>query len=298
MAVSLQTPMDVANEFATFAFIVKQFLNRVATATLVTVKACTNSGGLSPYGFVDVIPLVSQVNPVDGTTTPHGTVYRLPYFRIQGGVSAAIIDPEPNDIGLAIFAMRDISAVKTNPAQAVANANADKGTPPGSFRQMDMADGLYVGGFLNGVPTQYVQFLQAGAGIKLVSPTNVTIQAPEVDVNATTKVVVTSPEIDLTASTVVNIQAPTINLKGAVAQTAGNVTMAQQLTVTGATALNGGLAVTGGTGATVTGTVAVTGSVSATVDVTANGKSLHNHTHPPGSYTAGATAVTGNSAPP
>lgn len=288
--------MDVANEFATFAFIVKQFMNRVATATLVTVKACTNSGGLSPYGFVDVIPLVNQVTG-DGTNVPHGTVYRLPYFRIQGGANAIIMDPEKDDIGLAIFAMRDISAVKADPAKAVANATA-KGTPPGSLRQLDMADGLYIGGFLNGTPTQYLQFLQAGAGVKLVSPTKVTVQAPEVDVTASTKVVVTSPEIDLTASSVVTIQAPTINLKGAVVQTAGDVTMAQQLTVAGATALNDGVAVTGGSGATVTGTVAVTGSVTATVDVTAAGKSLHNHTHGPGSYTAGATPVSGNSAAP
>src|SRR5581483_6151026 len=145
MAVSNQTPMDVANEFATFAFIIRQFLNRVSTATLVTVKACTNTGGLSPYGFVDVIPLVSQINPTDGSTTPHGTVYRLPYFRIQGGANAVIMDPEKGDVGLAIFAMRDISAVKTDPAQAVSNATAGKGTPPGSLRQMDMADGLYIG---------------------------------------------------------------------------------------------------------------------------------------------------------
>lgn len=284
MAVSVQTPADVANEYATTAFIIRQFLNRVATATLVTVKACTNSGGLSPYGLVDVIPLVSQINPVDGTTTPHGTVSRLPYFRIQGGANAVIMDPEAGDVGLAIFAMRDISAVKANPAQAVSNANAAKGTPPGSLRQLDMADGLYVGGFLNGVPTQYIQFLQAGAGVKIVSPTKVTVQAPEIDLTAGTKVVVTSPEIDLTASTVVNIQAPTINLEGAVVQTAGNVTMADNVAVAGNASVGGGL--------TVTGTTSGTGAASFAGGVTGAGKVLQTHTH------SGVTTGGGTSGPP
>lgn len=289
MAVSLQTPADVANEYATTAFIIRQFLNKVATATLVTVKACTNDGGLSAYGFVDVIPLVNQITG-DGTNVPHGTIYRLPYFRIQGGANAIIMDPEKGDIGLAIFAMRDISAVKTNPAQAVSNANAAKGTPPGSLRQLDMSDGLYIGGFLNGVPTQYIQFLQSGGGIKVVSPTKITAQAPEIDLNASTKVVVTSPEIDLTASTVVNIQAPTINLKGAVAQTAGNVTMADNLAVAGDASVGGGL--------TVTGTTSGTGAASFAGGVTGAGVVLQTHEHPAGTLVAGSTAVTGNTAPP
>lgn len=274
MAVSLQSPADVANEYATFAFIVRQFLNKAATAQLVTVKACTNSGGLSPWGTVDVIPLVNQVTG-DGTNVAHGTVYRLPYSRIQGGQNAIIIDPEKGDVGLAVFAMRDISAVKADPAQAVANAQAGKGTPPGSLRILDMADGLYFGGFMNVVPAQYIQFLQAGAGIKVVSPAKVTIQAPE---------------IDLTASTVVNIQAPTINLKGTVAQTAGNVTAAQNLTVTGDVGVGGGL--------TVTGTTSGTGAADFTGGVTGAGKVLQTHTHPAGTLVAGATPVTGNTASP
>jgi len=199
MAVSLQTPADVANEYATMAFIIRQFLNRVATSTLVTVKACTNDGALATYGFVDVVPLINQVTG-DGTNIPHGTIYRLPYFRVQGGRNAVIIDPEPGDVGLAIFAMRDISAVKTDPVQAVANANAAKGTPPGSQRQTDMADGLYVGGFLNAVPVQYVQFLQGAAGITVLSPTNVTAQASEVDLVAGVQVVGDTPVLTTTGN--------------------------------------------------------------------------------------------------
>jgi hypothetical protein len=40
---------------------------------------------------------------------------------------------------------------------------------------------MYVGGFLNGVPAQYVQFTPTG--INVVSPSKVTITAPNVEVD-------------------------------------------------------------------------------------------------------------------
>lgn len=176
MAVSLQQPFDVADDYHALAFIIQQLLTRVATVTLVKVVACTNNGGLAPFGFVDVIPLVNQVTG-DRQSVPHGTLYRLPYARLQGGANAVILDPQADDIGLALFCSRDISAVKADPAAAVANANAGKGgAPPGSARMYDMADGLYIGGLLNGTPEQYVQF--NAAGVTIVSPTEITLQAP------------------------------------------------------------------------------------------------------------------------
>jgi len=195
-AVSLQTPQDVANDYATLVFVIQQLLNRVATVTLVKVVSCTNDGGVSPFGFVNVIPLVNQMAGSNRQAVPHGTLYRLPYFRLQGGTNAVILDPQPDDIGLAAFCMRDISAVKSDPAAAVANANAGKGgANPGSQRQFNMADGLYIGGFLNGTPAQYVQF--NADGITLHSPTKVRVEAPAVEVAGSTSVLVQSPSITL-----------------------------------------------------------------------------------------------------
>ena len=139
----------------------------MSTWTLVQVVAVTNSGGLSPVGFVDVQPLVSQVDGI-GQSTPHGILSHLPYFRIQGGKNAVIIDPEVGDIGIVVFADHDISAVKNARGQA----------NPGSGRRFDMADGMYFGGSLNAAPTQYVQFTPSG--INVVSPTAVTIKAPSI----------------------------------------------------------------------------------------------------------------------
>jgi hypothetical protein len=147
------------------AFLVRQILTETHTATLVQIVSCTNAGTDSAVGFVDVQPLVDQLDGT-GKPVPHGPLHKLPYLRMQGGASAVILDPQPGDIGIAIFAERDISRVKANKAQAA----------PGSFRKFDMADGLYIGGVLNGVPTQYVAF--TASGISIVSPGAVDIQSP------------------------------------------------------------------------------------------------------------------------
>lgn len=173
-------PSSSTSQFNALSFLVNQILNARNIATLVQIKAVTNSGGLSPVGFVDVVPLVSQL---DGhkNAVPHGIVHNIPYFRLQGGTSAIILDPQVGDIGLAVFADRDISAVKAS--RAAAN--------PGSGRRSDKADGLYVGGFLNGTPAQYVQF--SAGGIAMVSPTAINLTAPTVALNAGTSVAINSP---------------------------------------------------------------------------------------------------------
>lgn len=278
MATPVQTDADVATGYAALEFTIRSILNRTATAELVKVKSCTNSGGVSPYGFVDVVPMVNQIAG-DGSSIPRGVIYRLPYQRIQGGHNAVIIDPKAGDIGLAVFAMRDTSAIKADPVRAVALATGTDGTPPGSARVYDPADGMYFGGFLNGAPTNYVR-----------------VSDDEIEVHHGTKVIVTAPEIDLTASTVVNIQAPTINLKGAVAQTAGDVTMAQNLAVAGNETVTGNASVGGNL--TVTGTSTGTGAASFAGGVTGAGIVLQTHHHLPGTYVAGATPVTGNAGNP
>ena len=181
------TPLAGFGDFNTLQFAFRQAAARMHTATLVQVVRCTNSGTAAAVGFVDVQPLVNMLDG-SGNAVPHGVLHSLPYLRIQGGANAVIIDPQAGDIGIAVFAERDISSVKNTKAQA----------NPGSYRVFDMADGLYLGGMLNGTPTQYVQFSSAGIGI--VSPTAVQVQAPTVEVTATTSATVTAPSISLGAS--------------------------------------------------------------------------------------------------
>lgn len=172
------------DEYGAMMFVIQQALARISTATVVRVVAVTNAGGLAPVGFVDVQPLVNQLDG-SGNAVPHGVLHHLPYFRLQGGADAVILDPKVGDLGIAVFASRDISAVKASKAQA----------NPGSWRSHDMADGLYVGGLLNGTPVQYVQF--TAGGINVVSPSKVTVTAPDIEMNASTRCAVNSPQIVL-----------------------------------------------------------------------------------------------------
>lgn len=165
-------PWSTWGQYNNIIFAVQRALAKMQTATLVKIISCTNAGDVSPFGFVDVLPLVNQI---DGSNppnpTPHGTVHGLPYLRMQGGSNAIILDPQPGDIGVAVFASRDISQIKST---------QDQGNP-GSFRSFDFADGIYLGGVLNGTPVQYIRF--SAEGIELVSPTAITLTAPEIVVN-------------------------------------------------------------------------------------------------------------------
>lgn len=162
-------PSTDSSDFTATAFLIQQALLKMQTITLVKVLA-VHGGGVGPVGSVDVQPLVNQMTG-DRTAVAHGTIFGIPYFRVQGGDNAIVCDPHVGDVGLCAFASRDISAVKAT--RAVAN--------PGSFRAFDWADGLYFGGFLNLTPTQYLSF--DGTGIKLVSPVKVTVQAPVIEID-------------------------------------------------------------------------------------------------------------------
>jgi len=162
-------PSETSGEYNATRFLVMQLLAEVRTVALVQVKSCTNAGGVASVGFVDVQPLVNQIDG-SGKGTPSGIIKGLPYVRIQGGMNAVILDPEIGDIGIALFADRDSSRVKAT----------KKAANPGSRRKFDQADGLYIGGVLNGVPQQYVRF--ESGGMTLVSPTAVNIEAPAVNI--------------------------------------------------------------------------------------------------------------------
>lgn len=173
-AVPLQKPSDTASQYGALQFVIESILRRVQTAMPVKVMAVTNDGGVEPVGRVDVLPLINQVTG-DGTAVPHATIFNVPYSRLQGGTNAVILDPQVGDVGVCVFASRDMSAVKADPQAAVVNGGAQ----PGSQRTYNFADGIYLGGILNGVPEQFVQF--HADGIRVYSPTKVTLEAPLIE---------------------------------------------------------------------------------------------------------------------
>lgn len=150
-----QTPSKGNGHFNALDFIISQYLATVRGAAIVQVKACTNTNDLSPIGTVDVQPLVNQLDGASNAV-PHGTIPKLPYCRVQGGINGIICDPAVGDIGIAVFADRDISNVKKTKAQA----------NPGSYRRNDWADGVYLFTVISSAPPQqYVQFTADGINI-------------------------------------------------------------------------------------------------------------------------------------
>lgn len=146
-----QHPWDGNSDYSKILAAARTLIALINVATPVKVVAVDASGGIAPAGTVDVLPLVSQIDGI-GNATPHSTVFGLTYFRLQGGDNAVIIDPKVGDVGFAVFADRDISAVKAAKAQAL----------PGSRRRFSLADGVYLGAILREAPKSYIWFAPDG----------------------------------------------------------------------------------------------------------------------------------------
>jgi len=120
-------------------YIIERMIGRAYTISLVKVVS-VQAGGVGPVGFLSATDLLQQV---DGNNQgiPNQPMENIPYFRLQGGANAVIMDPKPGDIGLAAFCRRDITVTKQSKEEG----------PPPSLRAHDVSDGLYIGGLLNGV---------------------------------------------------------------------------------------------------------------------------------------------------
>ena len=184
-------PADNSSDIGRLNFIMTAAMSGLRTAMPVIVKAVTNSGGVSPIGYVNVQPLVSGM---DGNKNlmPHGTIYNVPYMRIQGGSNGIILDPVVGDIGIATVCDRDISTVK----------NSSKVSAPGSVRKNDMSDMVYLMTIIGSAPTQYVQF--NSSGITITSPVNVTVNAPTAIVNSSTSVTMNTPILKVSGDIIDN----------------------------------------------------------------------------------------------
>lgn len=233
-------------------FFVKSIIKRtVSTAIPVRVDRVDRAGDGSGALYVDATPLVCQTN-ADGNAIDSVSIPRLPYFRLQHGTAAIIVDPKPGDVGLAVFAQQDVSKLT--------GGNTPVG--PGSFRCFDMSDGFYIGGFWGQTPTTFIRVEDTG-DITITAPQTVTVNTEAVTVNCSTATV--------NASGSITFNTPSSTFTGNV-EIQGTLNVAMQITG------EGGLAVSGGSGAVVTG------------DVTADGISLKSHVHPgvePGSGSTG-----------
>lgn len=160
--VGQSNPFSDASDYNMLSFIIARALDEVQTVSLVRVTAVDTAAQT-----VDVTVLVNLVTGAN-IQVPHAVISARPYFRLQGGTNAIIIDPAADDIGVMVFGSRDLSAVIA--AKGTAN--------PGSQRRFSWSDGIYFGTVLSATALQYVKI--DATGVTIVSPTAVKIQAPTI----------------------------------------------------------------------------------------------------------------------
>lgn len=153
---------------AEFEAIVRSLMGKNHTLMLGEVMAITQeASSTTAVGYLSVRPMVFMV---DGSNNNYAraTINNVPFFRLQAGGNAVILNPKVGDIGLIAYCERDISMVKRNKKQAA----------PNSRRQFNINDAVYLGGMLNGAPTQYIQFTDDKIIVKARS--EIILDAPQV----------------------------------------------------------------------------------------------------------------------
>lgn len=178
MADNLFTPTSAqTSEAESFSYIFKILLSGAFFIELVEVLAVR---GVAPNLVVDILPLVTRTDP-SGAMIDNSPVFNVPVWRLQRGDSAVIMDPVAGDIGLATICDRDNSIVRINRKQSV----------PGSKRTHSKSDAVYLGGVLNGQPSQFIEF--ADGAINITTPNPVNINCSSVNITAPDGVNMTTP---------------------------------------------------------------------------------------------------------
>ncbi|BDS20770.1 oxidoreductase [Enterobacter roggenkampii] len=185
MADYLFTPTSAQTSDAeNLSYVFKKLLSGVFFIELVEVLAVR---GVAPNLVVDVLPLVTRTDP-SGAMIDNSPVFNVPVWRLQRGESAVIMDPVAGDIGLAAICDRDNSIARINRKQSV----------PGSKRTHSKSDAIYLGGVLNGQPSQFIEF--ADGAINITTPNPVNITCSSANITAPDGVNVTTPTMHVTGN--------------------------------------------------------------------------------------------------
>lgn len=185
MADSLFAPTSAQTSDAeSLSYVFKRLLSGAFFIELVEVMAVR---GEAPNLVVDVMPLVTRTDP-SGAMIPNSEAFNVPVFRLQRGNSAIIMNPVVGDIGMIAVCDRDNSVARANRKQSV----------PGSKRTHSKSDALYLGGFLNSAPDQFIEF--ADGAINITTPNPVNITCSSANVTAPDGVTVTTPNMHVTGN--------------------------------------------------------------------------------------------------
>jgi phage baseplate assembly protein gpV len=182
-----------ATDYQRLTFVIMQLLGRVITIVPVRVVAVYGAGTLTSCPTVDVQPLLDQ-RTGDDVGVSHVTVFGVPAWRLQSGTVAVVVDPNQGDVGLMLVAYRDTSNLRAaDKASPGSLQGGSKTYQTGSAAQFDWGSGFYLGGWLNGAASQYIQL----------------------------------------TSSLCKIVAPSINLNGLTIDSSGNLSTSGNITTTG-----------------------------------------------------------------
>ena len=187
-----RTPASGNSLTNTLDLFIESRLARVSTAIPVRVDSVEKAEGPDgPAGYVSVTPLICRIDGWNNTLSP-ASVPRLPYFRLQAGTAAVIMDPNPGDLGLAVFAEADCSGLPQGEEHP-------EPVRPASFRSYSKADGFYVGGFLGRTPETWIELDPEGKNITIHGPETVKVECKNAVVNAEESAKVITRLVDVLA---------------------------------------------------------------------------------------------------
>lgn len=130
-------------------FFVEQRLKGIYTCDLVRVINVDDK-------TIDVVPLVYQVNG-DNEILKQEPIYGVPYARQQAGMNGIILKPQVGDLGIVVYARRDISSVVSSGGENV----------PDTRRILSENDAIYICslGSIMTNPTRMIEFTESGINI-------------------------------------------------------------------------------------------------------------------------------------
>lgn len=122
---------------------------------------------------VDIQPLVYQVNG-DNEIMKQEPIYGVPYCRQQAGMNGIILKPQVGDLGVVVYARRDISSVISSGGENV----------PDTRRFLSENDAIYLCSIASimSQPTRFIEFTESG--ISITPNTKLTING-DVEVTGT-----------------------------------------------------------------------------------------------------------------
>lgn len=122
---------------------------------------------------VDIQPLVYQVNG-DNEIMKQEPIYGVPYCRQQAGMNGIILKPQIGDLGVVVYARRDISSVISSGGENV----------PDTRRFLSENDAIYLCSIASimSQPTRFIEFTESG--ISITPNTKLTING-DVEVTGT-----------------------------------------------------------------------------------------------------------------